>query len=507
MTLNMKITTTFIDDSLLLYPELTDAQIRSVQRRLKAGALRLVAKGFASALPESEWPGLVARNRIRVLAAFFPDTVMAARTAFDGGSPCQNTVHLSGTYRRTAQFPGLEVQVWRGAPPQAGDQPMMGRPLYFPSEERLLLENLSPSRGPNPRTAGSAQVETRLLAICASRGEGPLAALRERARALAPVLGLDQECIVLDGLVGSILISRPSVLKTRQGMALAAGVPYDTGRLALFESLAAHLRSNPLPMPFAVATTAQAKRNFAFLESYFSNFIEGTEFDVQEARGFVLDGKPIEHRPKDSHDIIGVFEQALSPTWSTLTMASGEPALEQLRARHRHQMERRPEVNPGEFKLKVNRAGNTEFAHPDMVRGTLMEGSKLLASVPTGTARAMLAMFLISEVHPFDDGNGRLARLVMNAELSAANGCRIIVPTLFREQYLDCFRVLTREGDPVPFLKAMQYIHDWTSRFDYQDLDEVIDKLAKCHAFERSLVQFKLLLPVQGNADQMPLVR
>lgn len=104
-------------------------------------------------------------------------------------------------------------------------------------------------------------------------------------------------------------------------------------------------------------------------------------------------------------------------------------------------------------------------------------------------------MFLTSEIHPFDDGNGQLARLVMNAELSAVNGCRIIVPTLSREQYLDCLRVLTREGDPVPYLKAMQHIHDWTSRFDYQDLDEVIAKMTRCNAFERSLAQFKLLTP------------
>lgn len=71
---------------------------------------------------------------------------------------------------------------------------------------------------------------------------------------------------------------------------------------------------------------------------------------------------------------------------ATLTMAAGEPVLEQMRARHRHQMERRPEVSPGDFKLKLNRAGNTAFVHPDLVRRTLIEGSKLLASVPAGTA-------------------------------------------------------------------------------------------------------------------------
>ncbi len=35
-------------------------------------------------------------------------------------------------------------------------------------------------------------------------------------------------------------------------------------------------------------TIGSARINFAFLESYFSNFIEGTEFDVSEARRIVL---------------------------------------------------------------------------------------------------------------------------------------------------------------------------------------------------------------------------
>jgi fido (protein-threonine AMPylation protein) len=34
-------------------------------------------------------------------------------------------------------------------------------------------------------------------------------------------------------------------------------------------------------------------------------------------------------------------------------------------------------------------------------------------------------MFLISEVHPFADGNGRIARIMMNAELVAAGEERI----------------------------------------------------------------------------------
>jgi hypothetical protein len=156
-------------------------------------------------------------------------------------------------------------------------------------------------------------------------------------------------------------------------------------------------------------------------------------------------------------------------------------------------MAARPEASPGEFKVKTNRAGNTEFVAPRLVRGTLVEGSRILASIPPGTARALMVMFLVTEVHPFNDGNGRLARLVMNAELSVVDACRIIIPTLFREEYVDCLRVLTRQGNPTPFVEAMQKIQGWTAAFDYEDLDAVIAGMKACNAFERSRLRFRLL--------------
>jgi hypothetical protein len=483
------------DGALMLYAELAPAQIRAAQRKIKAGALRIIAKGVASNLPEPEWPALIAMHRIRVLAALFPDTVLSHRSAFHGGIPKDGVIHLTGSYRRNVELPGLSVMIWRGAPPQASDLPMQGKRLFFPSEARLLLDNLAPSRGSQPKSVGREAVEQRLLTINDARGEAALQRLRDDARQLAPALDAQAEFSLLDALVGSILSSRPSQLTTMQGKALAAGIPYDTARLALFETLAAKLRSQPLPQPPDRANTEPARTHFAFLESYFSNFIEGTEFDVQEARGFVLQGQPISQRPKDSHDILGVFRQAHDPAWAAQVLAHDESVLVQLRTRHADQMRERPEVNPGDFKVQANRAGNTEFVPPHLVRGTLIEGAKMLASVQPGIARALLAMFLVAEIHPFTDGNGRLARLVMNAELSKLSACRIIVPTLFREEYLDCLRVLTRDGEPEPFVNAMQRIHHWSAAFDYSDLDQVIAQMNACHAFERSRVQYKLLWP------------
>jgi hypothetical protein len=491
---------TSANDSLILYSELNAAQVRAVQRRIKAGELARVVPGIASDRPPEDWPALIARDRIRVLAALFPGAVLGHASAFEGGVPVDGTVHLNYGYARMASLPGLDVALVKGAPRAAGDVPMQGRDFYFPSQPRLLLENLRPNRGRANRSAGREAVEARLLAICDARGEEALSVLREEARALAPALGHEREFGVLDGLIGSILGTRRSQLTTAAGKARTAPTPYDHGRLALFEKLAAALRANPLKTFAAVATTGQARSNFAFLESYFSNFIEGTEFAVQDARAFVLNGKPIDERPKDSHDIIDVFRQALSPAWANQTLASGEAVLAQLRARHADQMAERPEVGPGEFKSKANRAGNTEFVEPALVRGTLMEGSRLLPSVPEGMARALLAMFLVAEVQPFADGNGRLARLVMNSELSVVEASRVIVPTLYREEYLDCLRVLTRDGEPGPYMAAMANIHEWTAQFNYENLDEVIGQMKACNAFERSRAQYKLLTPAASLA-------
>ena len=489
---------------LVLYAELSAAQKRAVQRDMAAGKLQRIVTGVASPLPPADWPALIVRERLRVLAALFPGAVLSHRSAWLGGQPDgplgEQLIHLSAASKRRVQLPGLTVMLWKGPPPAAGDAPMLGRELYFPSLPRLLLENLQPSRGPQRRSAGREAVEQRLLDTCDARGEEALSQLREQARALAPTLDMLGEFKVLDDLVGSILGTRASRLTTPEGRARTAPMPYDAQRLALFEQLATQLRATPLAQPVAVAHSEIARANFAFLESYFSNFIEGTEFDVQQARAFVLQGQPIAERPKDSHDILGVYRQALHPSWALQTLASGEPVLAQLRARHADQMHERPEVGPGEFKVLANRAGNTEFVHPERVRGTLVQASQILPSVPAGTARAILAMFMVSEVHPFTDGNGRLARLVMNAELSAVGACRIIVPTLFREEYLDSLRALSRLGDATPFLSAMQKIHRWTAAFQFDDLDATIVQLAQCNAFERSLVQFKLLTPERGPA-------
>ncbi len=485
------------DALLFLNAELSPAQQRAVQRRVAAGELNRVRAGMATPLPPAEWPALFRREKARVLAALFPGAVVSHRSAFDGMAGA--TVYLVGRYARVVELPGLRVVISRGPGPVEGDLPIQGRDLYFPSRERLLLDAMAPpARGDDPgysRKVSAAELEARLVSICDARGEAAFLALRDQIRRVGTLLRTPGTRVeALDRLMGAILGTRPGhVMATPAGAGRARG--YDADRMDLFHELVRVLKTRELRRLEDVAAEAPARIHFAFLESYFSNFIEGTEFGIDEARAIALEGRISPLRPKDSHDIRGVFAQAHEPAWRRRGITDIHAFVDGLRERHAAMMAARPEVGPGEFKVLRNVAGNTTFVEPRLVVGTLREAGLLLHDVEAGLPRALLVKFIVSEVHPFNDGNGRLARLMMNSELSAAGESRIIIPTLFREQYLDCLRELTRGERVTPYLDAMSTMQRWTAAFDYRDLDAVIRQMARCNALERSLVQHRLLWP------------
>jgi Fic family protein len=72
------------------------------------------------------------------------------------------------------------------------------------------------------------------------------------------------------------------------------------------------------------------------------------------------------------------------------------------------------------------------FVAHDLVDCTLERGFEFLQALDDPFQRAVYMMVLIAEAYPFADGNGRIARIMMNAELVARNSKRIIIPTAYR---------------------------------------------------------------------------
>jgi Fic/DOC family protein len=488
-------------DEVLITRGAKDADARAIQRRAADGQLVRLAEGvYVAEKKRKGQEAIVRRNWARILGATVPGGVVSHRSALSGGIK-DNLLVIShpGRYNKKIELPGVTAYLVRGPSNLPGDMPIAGTGLYFASRPRQLLENLSRSRGRKGRSAGQEAVEQTLIRILHASGEDELNRIRDAARDLAKPLGLEKVFKKLDAIIGALLATHADGnLKTRDGKLVAKGTPVDRERLERFEILASALRTQALPRRAAIATEEPARSHFAFLESYFSNYVEGTEFAIEEARDIALLGRIIEKRPKDSHDILGVFRLALQSPWRENVPPLGPEFPKELAARHAIMMEKRPEARPGEFKLEPNRAGGTWFVNPGLVRGTLIEGSELARSVAEGLPRAIYLGFLISEVHPFDDGNGRVSRLVMNAELSRCGEARIIIPTLFHEEYVDCQRQLSRQNDPAGLLRALTLMQRWTAAFDYSDIDRLIDAVKKTNALERSRTQFELTMPNAG---------
>jgi len=447
----------------ILFSGGTASEANRISREVKAGRLRRLLRGVYSSDLTTDPAELVRGNWRQVLAYTYPGALLTHPSALEYEPSPAGILYVTHSQDRVVKWPGLVVKLRKG--PTAGkDDRELFTGLHVSSEERALLENLMPARasGGERRTLDQEHVEARLLKHLDIRGEEELKCMRDKARKRAKELSMQSAFAKLDNIIGALLATRSAGLVSKAAKAHAAGEPYDAGRVQLFDRLANALRREVLPIRLERTGTEAKFRDFAFFESYFSNYIEGTEFEVKEAADIVYRGAKLPNRTGDSHDILGTFEVCGDRREMTRTVDDGIEFVELLRARHRVLLRGRPEKEPGILKERANRAGNTPFVEPRLVRGTLKAGFERLATLDEPLARALYMMFIVSEVHPFNDGNGRIARVMMNAELVIGKRTKLIIPTVFREDYLLALRKLSRQQQTEAFIRMMDRAHAWS---------------------------------------------
>jgi hypothetical protein len=455
----------------------------AASRALRRGELRRLARGLYTTNLDEPVEQLLRRRWIDVATLYFPGAVIVDRSALEARPAPDGSLFLdSGPLRlhpKPVELPGLRFRPRAGPGPLGGDMPFGG--LFRSGDARTGLDNMRPSRarGGVARTVSAAELEEWLERIARNRGEEDLLKIRDEARALAPLLDAQKEQLRFDRLIAALLGTGDTRLVTEQGRARSRRQPFDAARLSHFEALHGALAGHIAPLR---PEPADPNRVFAFYEAYFSNFIEGTEFEVEEAEEIVFEGVIPEERPEDAHDILGTFAVATEPLLRTRVPADADDFAELLRLLNRRILEARPEKKPGEWKLRANKAGGTSFVAPDLVPGTLHEAWGFYSTLPAGFPRAVFALFASSEVHPFADGNGRVSRALLNAELSAAGQCRIVIPLCFRSDYLGALRALSRQGKPGPLLRAMERAQRWSSLVDWSTLEVAAAQLAQTNA-------------------------
>jgi hypothetical protein len=460
-----------------------------LSRQAKAGAAFRAAPGVyivGATLPPEH---AVRHHRTGIISVFWPGGVLCDRTALAGGEPVDGWVfvaHPSPRRRSDLVLAGVTVSPRTGPGSLPGDMPMPDG-LYLSGPARKLVENVSvagrPPKSRPARQAGTAIVEDEIDEIARRGGAGSIQNVLSQLDLLAGSLPAGPAKTVRDRLVavlGTVTGAKPS---SKRLAARLSGEPYDENRIEMFRALAELLGDTaPEPRPELGAVSRWAWE--PFFEAYFSNFIEGTEFGIHEARRIAIDGAIPPERPADAHDVAATYRIVSDAATRSLAPASADELVELLRDHHRRLMAARPDKLPGEFKEKPNYAGGYAFVDPGLVLGSLRRGFDVFAAVTDPFQRAVALMLVVTECHPFDDGNGRVARIIANGALSAAGQVRIVIPTVYRNNYLAALAgVSNRNGRGETLVSVLQFAQRWTGAMDWTTFEGTDETLRRLDAY------------------------
>lgn len=463
-----------------------DIPSQTISARLKRGEFRQISRGIYTTDLATSLNRFVARNWREIVGHEFAGAVITDRSAVQAG-PAEGFLWLAHDARdRDLVLPGMTVVARRGAGPLIDDIALPGG-LYLASRARALIENTAKSRaraGRPRRTLDPGELDDWIDHLCRMDGPERLQTYHVQADSLSSSLDASSERISdLGRRIGAALGTATVKTANRALGARLSGAPFDPSCLSRCDLLVKALRSAAPQLRGGLDPATDAYRTQAFFEAYFSNYIEGTTFTLDEAREIMNEGRQITSRQADSHDVSGTFEIVADGDEIERIGGSADEFIGLMKSRHATLMAGRGAI-AGVFKDRASQAGNTLFVAPDLVQGTLVEGWRRFADLDTAWERAVYAMFLVADVHPFADGNGRTARIMMNSELVAGGQSKIIIPTVYRSDYLGSLRRLSRDDDPTVLVKALRFAHDYTAHLDWSSEDSAESTLRSTNAFE-----------------------
>ncbi len=472
----------------IIYGSPDSVTSRRISKWEDEGIVRKIAPKIYTSNLDDTPEDIVKRNIFPILGNLYPGAILSHRSAFEFAPTANDQIFVTYKYTKKIQLPGITIRFMEGSKAIEGDTSFSGA-LMVSQRERALLENLQVSRqtGADSKTLAYPQIEEKLEKIIRVNGEDELNQVRDRARDISKELGMEKEFKKLNKIISALLATRPDrELKSPLAKARAINSPYDPTRMQLFEILFRELKQQEFKYREEQNTTTEAYRNFAFYESYFSNYIEGTVFEIDEAKQVIATQQPLPARNEDSHDVLGTYQLVSNKQEMKIVPYSGENFIEILQYRHAILLSARTDKKPGKFKDKNNQAGDTSFVEMELVRGTLLQSFDFYKVLTHPFAKAAYMMFVVSEVHPFLDGNGRIARVMMNAELSTANQTKIIIPTVYREDYLGGLRRLTRNNDPKVYTRMLERAQAFSDTLLGNDMEAMEVVLRASNAFTES---------------------
>ncbi|MBM3303518.1 MAG: Fic family protein [Candidatus Aenigmarchaeota archaeon] len=206
--------------------------------------------------------------------------------------------------------------------------------------------------------------------------------------------------------------------------------------------------------PLPKAALEKLRHQFAIELAYNSNAIEGNTLTLRETKlvieeGITIGGKPLrEHFEATNHQKAFEFLESITSKSHTLT----EDTVKQI---HKIILSKIEDEYAGRYReLNVRILGAIKSPPryekvPDLMEGFIDRVNKNPDKL-SAIEMAAYIHYKFVEIHPFVDGNGRTARLLMNLFLMRHGYPVTLVLKVDRKKYYDCLRRADQE-DMVPF--------------------------------------------------------
>ncbi len=219
--------------------------------------------------------------------------------------------------------------------------------------------------------------------------------------------------------------------------------------------------------------------------TYTSNAIEGNTLTAAETtlvieHGITIGGKPLrDHLEAIDHHGALLYVRGLA-------RSGGMLAERDVRSLHQLVLQRSQAGIAGQYakqgRFILTDAGRLAFPSPAEIPALMAGFAAWLAQVPSAPQSAFDAHRRLVDIHPFDDGNGRTARLLMNLLLLRGGNPPLAI----------------RPVDRVEYLGALQNRTDAFDTLLYRRLDETLDEY---------LAAATMVPPTQGPTPEEPTPR
>ena len=277
--------------------------------------------------------------------------------------------------------------------------------------------------------------------------------------------------------------------------------------------------------PLRPEVVAQIEQKLRIEANYHSNAIEGNTLTFGETRSLILHGLTAHGKPMRDHLDIEGHDSAVKAIEAAVR---DEDALTEVFIRNLHQILLKepyeveavtPEgirtkriITIGDYKTTPNNVRTSTgeiyyFTPPEQVKPAMsdlidwyrrMEDEREHPIIVAATFH-----YRFVRIHPFDDGNGRMARLLMNMILIRHGYTVAMIRREGRDDYIDHLERADRSEDLTEFINYIASCCEYSLNLhlraargeSIEDADDIDKEIA---LFKQSLVT---------NADQIPFVR